>query len=226
MYVQGKDVVLKISTGTGQETIACNSSCTLTVETDFLESTFLSGKNRKVIPNVINSSLSGNGAIALARPFGVAQIMNLMLSQALITWYFELTDGTTTLYYSGQGYFESVSITGDVDQVATCDYTIQNSGPVAIQGVVPDVNDELVTRFYDVNDSGDLGVIPVGSLVYSSSEWIGSEMILLFIERESYEIITTGVPTAEQVLFDSTAGQLTFGFALAEGMTVQTVFAT
>src|SRR5690606_37928412 len=89
-----------------------------------------------------------------------------------IFWEFVLTDAKghspITKTYSGNGFFTSATITGDVQQAAMCDYTIQVDGGISgtvDPGLLPPV---LKTLFYTATG---------GEVTLYNEEWEDGDML-------------------------------------------------
>jgi hypothetical protein len=124
--VHGKDVILSVYKVDGYYPIACNTTCSLVVSVEELESTFLGNAGSKsFIPNKVSANLTGSGAIFLDRTLTIDDMYTLATTRSIIQWQFSLTDNVTTFTKSGYGFITSLSITGDVGSAASCDYTIR-----------------------------------------------------------------------------------------------------
>jgi predicted secreted protein len=215
--VQGRNVLLKVFKTDGYYSIACNSSCTLNMAIDELETTFLgSGAQKTYIPNRVSQSLQGSGPIYLADSLTAADIRNYAMNRSLIQWSFELTDNdANTVSYTGTGFFTSVDITGDVSNAALCDYQIRVTGPVNASGGVPGSSlDDTAVFVYTATG---------GEISFSDADLIG--VTVIDVERNGIGLIVkTTSPSVNEVQFASGTGTLTFNYALGAGEYIQVIY--
>lgn len=215
--VQGKNVLLKVYRTDGYYSIACNASCTLDLSVDEIESTFLgSGAQKTYIPGRVSQTLKGNGPIYLSRDISASDVYSLAVSRQPIQWSFEMTDNdNNVISYSGGGFFTSVSITGDVNNAATCDYTIRVSGDVTASNTLPGLGQDDVSVYMYTATGGETTI--------SNSVLIGSTVI--DVERNGIGlIVVSSSPNTNQVQFNSSTGSLTFDYALGAGEYIQVIY--
>lgn len=220
--VNGKDVILSVQKGAALYPIACNSVCTLTFQRDVIETTFRgTGDIRGFVPGKCVITLEGSGAIELAGDYTSSDVIDALLFKQTINWEFVLTDSkghaTINKTYSGSGFFTSATLTGDIQQAATCDYTIQVNGAISgttDPGTLPPV---LQTLFYTATG---------GETSLFNDAWVDGDMLEVLRNGIGLEIITTGTPTPSQVLYNAGAGTLTFSNDLPLGVDeyIQTLF--
>ena len=220
--VNGKDVILSISQGGAFNPIACNSVCSLLFEREEIETTFRdTGDVRTFVPGKASITLEGSGPIEYAADYTSSDVIDAFLARQIINWEFTLSDNNghapITKTYAGTGFFRSVSITGDVQQAATCDYSIRVSGPITGATDPSLVPPTLQTLFYDATG---------GETTLYNVAWVGADMLEVLRNGIALVIIESGTPSGSQVLFDSVAGTITFnsGIALAAGEYIQTLF--
>jgi len=220
--VNGKDVILSINKGASYYPIACNATCTLKFQRDIIETTFRDSSDiRQFIPGKAVLTLDGTGPIEYDAGFSPADVVDYAYSGLSVNWTFELADnkGHTPIVktYSGTGFFSSFTLTGDVQQAASCDYTIQVNGDITGStdpGLTPPT---LQWPFYDA-----VG----GEVTLSNADWIDAEMVEITRNGIVLVMIYTGTPTGNQVLVDNIAGTITFDAALplSFGEYIQTIF--
>lgn len=220
--ISGKDVILQVNKGGAFYPIACNASCSLSLQRDMIETTFRdSGDIRSFVPGKGNIVVEGSGAIEFEAGFSPADVIDYWYAGLEVQWEFILTDNKNhaaiVKTYTGKGYFQSVDITGDIQQAASCDYVIQVSGPIS--GTSSGSGTAIQLRDYTYNATG-------GETTISYPLWINADM--LYVDRNgiSLVIIESGTPNGNQVLYDAVAGTLTFntGLALAAGEYINTIF--
>lgn len=217
--VQGKNTLLKVLDGGNYKTIACNASCSLDMNIEEIESTFIgSGAEKAYIPGRVTSTLRGNGPIFLNRDLDVADIYAIAKSRQLITWSFEMTDeDSNSLSYSGTGFFTKIGITGDVSSAAVCDYDIRVTGAVNASSTLPSAG------------TGDAEVLVYtasgGETSFSDAALISATVI--DVERNGVGLIVVGTtPSVNEVQFNSGTGTLTFNYALGAGEYIQVIYFT
>ncbi len=205
--VQGKDVLLKIYKDGIENAIACNASCTMSIDTDYFESSFYNtGRFRKWIPNKHTAVLNGSGPIFLGEPITIADVIGWQLNRTLVEFNFVLTGGTDILRIHGFGYFIKSSVDGTIGQAATCDYTIQVNGEPVMYATNsnPSSDDD---RVWDYDAEG-------GETSIGYPDLMGSDIVYVAREGVGIKVITEGIPSGSQVLFNKPDGTLTFGTPL------------
>lgn len=220
--VNGKDVILSVQKGAAMYPIACNAVCTLNFQRDAIETTFRgTGDIRGFVPGKCTITLDGSGPIELAGSYTASDLIDALLFKQALNWEFVLTDSkghaTISKTYAGTGFFTSAIITGDVQQAAMCDYTIQVNGAISgtvDPGTLPPV---LQTLFYTATG---------GETSLFNAAWVDGDMLEVLRNGIGLEIITTGTPNTSQVLYDAGAGTITFSTDLPLGPDeyIQTLF--
>lgn len=220
--INGKDVILSIQKGAAFYPVACNAVCSLSFQRDAIETTFRgTGDIRGFVPGKALITIEGSGAIEYAADYTASDVIDAWLFKQTINWEFVLTDSkghaTITKTYAGSGFFTSVTLTGDVQQAASCDYTIQVNGAISgavDPGTLPPV---LQTLFYTATG---------GETSLYNDAWVDGDMIEVTRNGIGLEIISTGTPTPSQVLYDPGSGTLTFSTDLpfGSGEYIQTIF--
>ena len=220
--VNGKDVVLSLAKGAQYYPVACNAVCTLKFEREIIETTFRDSSDiRQFIPGKAVITIEGSGPIEYDAGFSPADVVDYAYSGLTVAWTFELADnkGHTpiTKSYSGVGFFQSFTLTGDVQQAAACDYVIQVSGDISGSTDPGTIPPTLQTLFYDATG---------GEITLTNSAWVNADMIEVSRNGVGLVIIESGTPTTNQVLFDPVGGTITFnsGLALGAGEYIQTIF--
>jgi len=220
--VNGRDVILSVAKGAQYYPIACNATCTLNFEREIIETTFRDSSDiRQFIPGKAVITLDGSGAIEYSAGFSPADVVDYAYSGLTVAWTFELTDSkghaTITKSYAGVGFFKSFTLTGDVQQAASCDYSIQVSGDITGSTDPSTIPPSLQTLFYDATG---------GEITLTNAAWVNADMIEVSRNGIGLVIIESGTPTSNQVLFDPVGGTITFdsALALAAGEYIQTIF--
>lgn len=209
MIVDGRDVLLKVFKNGIENAVACNTSCSLTIDTDLFETTFInSGSFRQWIPNKHTITLNGSGPVYLGEPITIADTIEWQLNRQLVEFNFIMTDEEgSVLRVNGMGYFTKNNVDGTVAQFATCDYTIQVNGVVTFYSNNNGVNadDDRVLPPYEAEG---------GEVTIGFEELIDAKIVYIAREGVGVKIITSGTPSGSEVLFNTGNGTLTFGTAL------------
>lgn len=217
MIVEGRNVILEISTGSAFAPIMCNASCKMNISTSELETTFEDdAAYRGFIPDKHTITIDGSGPIVMGSSFTAAQATEMQLARTIFNWKFQWTDGTNTALYSGTGFFISMNIDGTVNQAATCDYTIKVSGQVAIDDTPPPGGDGSPAIWTYIATGGET---TIGDPVLLNG-------LILDVERSGIgvEVITAGSPGGSQVKSVPVAGTLQFGTPLGAGEFINVLF--
>lgn len=207
MIVHGKNVLLKVFKGGIENAIACNATCSISFETDTYETTFYdSGRYRTWIPNKTTITVDGSGPIRLGEPVTVADVVGWQMNRQIVEFNFTLTDGTDLMRVHGMGYFTYATITGDASQLANCEYRLIANGEVVFYSTNSNSNsDDDDYRDYEGED---------GQTVIGDPDLLNVEVIYIAREGIGIKVITTGVPSGSEALFDKTNGTITFGTPL------------
>lgn len=220
--ISGKNVVLSINRGGTYYAVACNSVCAMKMDRDFLETTFRdSGDIRTYVPFKGTISITGSGPIEFDASFTAQNVVDLWANAELIQWSFELTDdkghSTISKEYTGYGYFKSVSLTGDVQQAASCDYEIIVSNDIT--GIDGGIIGGNLTNFYTLEYDAT-----GGETFISDDDWIGATIMEVLRNGVGLELITSGTPTGSQALINDTTNIIEFGLALGAGEYIQVIW--
>lgn len=215
---EGKNVLLKVYKGGIANAVACNTSCSLTMDTDDYETTFLNtGAFRTWIPNKTTVVVEGSGPIFLAAPVTAADVLTWQFNRSIVQFDFTMSEGNDLLRVSGIGYFLHSKISGDVNQFATCDYTIKVNGAITIYSVNNSVGAGDVEP-YDKDD------FEGGEVDFADPVLENVQLLHLSRSGVGIEIIPVGVPNASQALFEPSLGKITFGTPLATNEWVHGIY--
>lgn len=169
--------------------------------------------------DVASWTVNCDGFIAL-KEYSYLFLANLQLSREQIMIKFQIDndngDGSDTLGYTvftGKANLTSLSLSGPVENTSTYSVSLQGSGPYTIQGTQVTPGGVVVVgtnvTMYDYTASGGETTIT----------WAGAVgMSCVTVTRGGIEvrsIATSGVPTGENVTFNSSTGVLTFATARA-----------
>lgn len=229
--VNGTNIVLYYYDPETEEGIpfGAATNCSFEVTVDQLEVSSQSCGYFKVFkPDMATWKVDCDGFIAL-RNYSYLFLANLQLSRAQILIKFQIDndngDGSEDLGYtvfSGTANLASLNLSGPVEGGSTYSVSLQGSGPYTISGTQVDPG----------------GVVVVGSNVvmfdYTAAggettiTWAGSiGMSCVTVTRGGIEVRTigsSGSPSGENVVFNSSTGVLTFARALESDEFVRAIF--
>lgn len=229
--VNGTNIVLYYYDPETEEGIpfGAATNCSFEVTVDQLEVSSQSCGYFKVFkPDMATWKVDCDGFIAL-RNYSYLFLANLQLSRAQILIKFQIDndngDGSEDLGYtvfSGTANLASLNLSGPVEGGSTYSVSLQGSGPYTISGTQVDPG----------------GVVVVGSNVvmfdYTAAggettiTWAGSiGMSCVTVTRGGIEVRSigsSGSPSGENVVFNSSTGVLTFARALESDEFVRAIF--
>lgn len=196
------------------------TSCSFDISVEQLEVTSQCSSWFKQYENDVASwTVSCDGFIAL-KEYSYLFLANLQLSREQIMIKFQIDndngDGSGDLGYTvftGKANLTSLSLSGPVENTSTYSVSLQGSGPYTIQGTQVTPGGVVVVgtnvTMYDYTASGG----------ETSITWAGAiGMSCVTVTRGGIEVRsigTTGTPTGENVVFNSSTGVLTFATARA-----------
>jgi predicted secreted protein len=194
------------------------TNCTFNVNVDQIEVTSASSAWFREYKNDIATwNVSCDGFVALSN-YSYLFLANLQLSRESIQIKFQIDndngDGSDTLGYSvfnGTANLTSLSLTGPAESTSTYSVNLQGTGPYTISGtqVAPGgvvVLGSNVVMFDHTASGGETSITWIGS--------IGLSCVTVTrggIEVRSIDV--SGIPTGENVRFNSSTGVLTFATA-------------
>jgi predicted secreted protein len=206
------------------------TNCTFDVSVDQVEVTSQSSAWFKEFKNdTATWNVSCDGFVALEN-YSYLFLANLQLSRESILIKFQIDNdngGADVLGYtvfSGSANLTSLSINGPVENISTYSVSLQGTGAYTISGTQVDPGGVIVLGnnviMFDYTASGG----------ETSITWVGSiGLSCITVTRGGIEVRsigTTGVPTGENVRFNSSTGTLTFasGRALESDEFVRAIF--
>lgn len=229
--VNGTNIVLYYYDPATEEGIpfGAATNCSFEVTVDQLEVSSQSCGYFKVFkPDMATWKVDCDGFIAL-RNYSYLFLANLQLSRAQILIKFQIDndngDGSDTLGYtvfSGTANLSSLNLSGPVEGGSTYSVSLQGSGPYTISGTQVTPTGVVVLGsnvvMYDYTAAGGESTIT----------WSGAiGMSCVTVTRGGIEVRsigTSGVPSGENVTFNSATGVLTFARALESDEFVRAIF--
>ena len=205
------------------------TNCSFEVSVDQKEVTSQSSAWFKEFKNDVASwTINADGFVALS-DYSYLFLVNLQLTRQPILIKFQVDNdngnGTGALGYSvitGTANLSSLSLSAGVEAASTYSVSLQGSGPYTISGT-------QVTPTGVVIESGNVTMQQYtaigGETTITFSTQIGTSC--LSVTRGGLEvrtILTSGAPTGENVVFNSSTGVLTFARALEADEFVRAIF--
>jgi predicted secreted protein len=197
------------------------TNCSFEVSVDQVEVTSASSAWFKEYKNDVASwSINADGFIAL-QDYSYLFLANLQLTRQPILIKFQINndngDGSDTLGYTvftGTANLTTLSLSAGVEAASTYSVSLQGSGAYTISGAQVTPGGSVVVEtsnviMYQYTSTG-------GETTITFSAAIGGTC--LSVTRGGMEvrsILTTGVPTGDNVVFNASTGVVTFGRALA-----------
>ena len=219
--VRGDGVIFYAKLGTTFYPFACSKDVTITHTTDKIElAPYTSGKWRSYIYGRTTGTITSSGVVKVVPDSGKNGIFDLLDSLKehfiILTKYSVVDPSGNTKTYEVPCLIDEVTISGTVGATATYTFTLTMNGDPAFDQVVVD------TPLTDVDSWGYTAT--GGETTISDSVILGVDVLDVRRNGIGLEGITTGTPNGSQVLYNSGAGSLTFGFALGAGEWILTIY--
>jgi predicted secreted protein len=119
-------------------TVACATDFSLSMSKDMIEIACLDSAGAKEsVPDMYNWSASGSGMVfrtvgATSGSYGLFNMANSLLNSDASVAVSIVPDVSANQYFSGAGYFSSLSMEGGVGAAVTYSFEITGSGPLTI----------------------------------------------------------------------------------------------
>jgi predicted secreted protein len=196
---------------------ACSTNCTFNVSVDQKEVTsYSSAWFREYKNDVATWSLTCDGLIILSG-FSYLFMLDKQLDREPIEVKFVVDNGVDGLVIiNGICNISSLAINAPVRDVATYNVSLQGTGAYNITGTQVDPSGVIIVGANPVKTKGYTASGGETSITFADT--IGYNC--LYVSRggvDAQNILTTGVPTGDDVKFVSATGVLTFGRPLAVG---------
>jgi predicted secreted protein len=196
---------------------ACSTNCTFEVSVEQKEVTSQSSAwFREYKNDVATWSVTCDGLITLSG-FSYLFMLEKQLSRTPIEIKFVVDNGVDGLtIINGICNITSLSINAPQKDVATYNISLQGSGAYNTTGTEVDPSGVIIVGANPVKTKGYTASGGETSITFADT--IG--YACLYVSRggvDAQNILTTGVPTGDDVKFVSATGVLTFGRALAAG---------
>lgn len=203
---------------------ACSTNCTFNVNVDQKEVTSQSSAwFREYKNDVATWNVTCDGLIILSG-FSYLFMLEKQLSRTPIEIKFVVDNGVDGLtIINGICNISSLAINAPVKDVATYNVSLQGSGAYNTTGTEVDPSGVIIVGANPVKTKGYTASGGETSITFADT--IG--YACLYVSRggvDAQNILTTGVPTGDDVKFVSATGVLTFGRALAAGEYIRGLF--
>ena len=203
---------------------ACSTTCTFNVSVEQKEVTSQSSAWFRQFKNDIASwSVTCDGLITLSG-FSYLFMLDKQLTREAIEIKFVVDNGIDGLtIINGICNITSLAINAPQNDVATYNISLQGSGAYNTTGTEVDPSGVIIVGANPVKTKGYTASGGETSITFADT--IG--YACLYVSRggvDAQNILTTGVPTGDDVKFVSATGVLTFGRALAAGEYIRGLF--
>jgi predicted secreted protein len=203
---------------------ACSTNCTFNVSVEQREVTSQSSAWFRQFKNDIASwSVTCDGLITLSG-FSYLFMLEKQLAREAIEIKFVVDNGVDGLtVINGICNITSLAINAPQKDVATYNISLQGSGAYNTTGTEVDPSGVIIVGANPVKTKGYTASGGETSITFADT--IG--YACLYVSRggvDAQNILTTGVPTGDDVKFVSATGVLTFGRALAAGEYIRGLF--
>jgi predicted secreted protein len=192
---------------------ACSTNCTFSVQVGQKEVTSQTSAWYKEFKNDIASwTISCDGLITLEN-YGYLYLLNLQQSRASIQVKFVVDNGSLGLVIiSGTCNLTSLQINGPWKDVATYAVSLQGTGAYGTTGTSVTPGGTVIVAGGVVSDKQYTAA--GGETTISFSDMVGKTC--LYVSRGGIDVreIVTGIPSGEQVSWNTFSGVLTFARAL------------
>jgi predicted secreted protein len=203
---------------------ACSTNCAFNVSVDQKEVTSQSSAWFREFKNdVATWSVTCDGLIILSG-FSYLFMLEKQIAREPIEVKFVVDNGVDGLVIiNGICNISSLAINAPMRDVATYNVSLQGSGAYNITGTQVDPSGVIIVGANPVKTKGYTASGGETSITFADT--IG--YACLYVSRggvDAQNILTTGVPTGDDVKFVSATGVLTFGRALAAGEYIRGLF--
>lgn len=207
--VTGENVVIKINDGGMKKIYACARNCSLTVNTDVIEtSTQGSGKWATFEPTKHNFTGSIDGIVNLnmANTLSLSDLRAKQLAMEVLSMEYDRIDNDGNIYNESGDFIITSSVdNGNIDDVATFSISLQGTGQL-IQSFIPSPSTGNKVKTYDYTATG-------GASSFSSAAFFGKEILNAFKSGQRYKVALTGSPSGLTAVYTEAGGEGTIAFA-------------
>ena len=218
--VLGEDMVFYLYDDGQWKPYMCARGGNMSIDTELIETTVTgSGNYRTFKPTVHSFGATVDGIVSLNEATGLTlpDLQALQLAKTKILCRFTQTsrDGDV---YTKEAYFYIVNSTdtGSFDGIATFSIALKGTGSITQVFTPPSPTTGIVYRYPAMGDTA-----PPTTGAYTWETGLIGKNILNVVKdgRGSSDIILSGTPVGNEVLYDSTTGDFTWALPFEEGET-------
>lgn len=222
-FVKGDGLVLYVKLGSQYLPIACGTSVTISTVTDKIElAPYLNSKWRSYIYQRTTGTITGSGLIKIEPGAGLYSPLDLIDYQhehiILLAKYTVKDPQNNTKTYEVSCLIDEVTLSSNAGTNATYDFALSMTGNPEYTQVPVDTGGDNV-QAWDYTATG--GETTIGDVLL-----INGEVVDVRRNGIGLEVIFSGSPTGNQVLFNDSTGQLTFGYALGADEYILVIYVT
>lgn len=199
---------------------ACARSGNLSVTMDFLETTTTGSGNAKTKkPTVYGFSAQIDGLISINNSGNItaSDLLQSMLAKEKMYWRFmQTSQGGDVVRKEAYFYISGYTDTGAFDGIATFQVTLEGTGALTLIFTPPSPTTGDVKRY---PAAGDTAPYTPGSLVWSTGLTGKTPLNIVKDGRGQSDILLSGTPVGNEVLYDSATGDITFAVPFDYGET-------
>lgn len=221
--VKPNGIVLYARLGSGYYPISCSTDVSISTDAEEIETApKTNGLWRTYIYGRMTGSITGSGLVNIvpsAGNYGVLDIWNYQFSQLPVLCKFQITDEDANVsVYECSAMVQNVTVSGSASGAGKFNYTLKINGAIA-PSTTPTAGGTTVDAWTYTEATG-------GTTIIGNAVLIGADVILVDRSGSGLEVITSGTPNNNQVLFTSSTGQLEFGYALGVDEFINVVYVT
>ena len=214
--VLGKDVGVYVYDGGIWKLYACGTNCTLTVSTEFIETSVKGdGKSSTFVPtkNSVTGSIEGLTNFGLANTLSLHDLRQKQLAHELLLIRFERTDQTGSDTYVDQfyAYIQESTDTSPNEGMNSFTITLKGSGGLTQIFVPTEVNPNQKVKSLYINKTGtETGYT---SFTPAAGALIGKDIVGAWRGQDIVPI-TSGTPNPVEIKYDSSTREFSWQILL------------
>lgn len=218
--VKGENFVFWVLNGGIYKTIACARSGNMSIDTETIETTGPGAGNYRTFEGAVHSfsvSVEGLAALGEADMLSIADLQALQLNKTKIYCRYIMTALNGDIY---RKEFYAIIVnsvdTGSFDGITTFTVTLKGTGAINQIFTPPPPNSGEMFRYPAMGDTA-----PATTGAYTWETGLTDINIINVVKdgRGSNNIILSGTPVGNEVLYDSTTGYFTWAIPFEDGET-------
>ena len=221
--VLGENMVFYLYDGGQWKAYMCARGGNMSIDTELIETTVTgSGNYRTFKPTVHSFGAAIDGIISLNEATGLTlpDLQGLQLAKTKILCRFTQTSQDGDIY-TKEAYFYIVNSTdtGSFDGIATFSIALKGTGSITQVFTPPSPTDGIVYRY---PAAGDTAPATTGAYTWTATGLANKTILSVHRDgRGSSDIITTGTPVGNEVLYEDNGsdGDFTWPFPFEDGET-------